>query len=318
MGSGASSTVFSTDDLPKQLFVEGAGSVRANGTFVLQRDNFPIKTKSSSRKGGNFAGCDRSFWFCKSDGRDCFIVYIGARKSKGGGGGDLDSGKWIICTAEDVLYMAPITSEKITPRQGRWERGAGGTAPAPTVNLQPLPAAFRLEGWKGHHDCLNGEYLPLDDGTELLNGRPIFRHMPVVGVLTHQDKWRMSWSHGAWRIRNEIESQSDKSGEMTNALHKCIAYVASDATHPTAMSADVVWKGTASGRNSGAGESDFAVVEGVTLATGNVRLRCREFDGWFSYIKLILGPVLGLDLFVHFCLYVDLGPKTKSRFNLYL
>ena len=119
---------------------------------------------------------------------------MGLSRSAGNG----QAPQWIIFTAKDILYVAPITDANITPpRQGRWELGDGGAAPAPTVNLQPLPAAFRLSGWQGQHACLNGEFIPLDDGTKLLNGRPIFKHAPVVGIWAYKDKWRMYWSQGA-------------------------------------------------------------------------------------------------------------------------
>merc|ERR1719409_2724967 len=123
----------------------------------------------------------------------------------------LEPRKWIICTDQEILYTAPITGANATPpRQGRWELGDGGAAPAPTVNLRPLPAAFRLSGWQGQYDRLNGEYLPLDDGTELLNERPIFKHVPVVGFCAHKDKWRMYWSQGAWRIGDKDKLKTDQ------------------------------------------------------------------------------------------------------------
>ena len=129
------------------------------------------------------------------------------------------------------------------------------------MNLRPLPAAFRLSGWQGQYDRLNGEYLPLDDGTELLNERPIFKHVPVVGFCAHKDKLRMYWSQGAWRIGDKDKLKTDQM--------QCMAFVESDATHPTDIS-DVVWKGVANGRDFGKDESDFDVVEGVTMARGTV------------------------------------------------
>ena len=204
MGSGASkpapkATVLSPDNLPKQLIVEGAGSVRGNGKFLLRTDNFPAA--KVTRK----AVCDCSAWFCKEDDEGCWIGFVDARKSDGGG--DSDERKWVICTDQEILYMAPITDEEITPRQGRWELGDDGASPPPTVNLQPLPTAFRMTGWKGPSYCLNGEYLPLDDGTKLINGRPVFKHTPVVGLLGHQETWKMYWSHGAWCIDEKGQIQ---------------------------------------------------------------------------------------------------------------
>lgn len=240
--------------------------MRANGKFVLHTGNHKSITRitksSSSRKESNIT--NQSVWFSKDDDEGCWMGFVDAHKMAGDG--EPDQRKWIIRTAREILYMAPITGEKIIPRQGRWELGDGGADPAPTVNLNPLPTSFRLSGWNGHHDILNGEYLPLDDGSKLLNARPIFKHIPVVGVLTRRDKWRMYWSHGAWRIRNENQEQSEKIGKG-----RCIAFVESDATHPTAMPVEVVWKGTASEDDCGKDESHFEVVEGVCLATGMVR-----------------------------------------------
>ena len=175
--------------------------------------------------------------------------------------------QWIIFTTKDILYVAPITTNsKITPpRQGRWELGDGGAAPAPTVNVQPLPAAFRLSGWLGEHDRLNGEYLPLDDGTELLNGRPIFKHVPVVGFGAHKDKLRMYWSQGAWRIGDKDKLKTDQV--------QCIACFESDVTHPTAKPG-VVWKDMASAHDFGKDQNDSHFVEGVTMKTGTVRVSC--------------------------------------------
>jgi len=135
------------------------------------------------------------------------------------------------------------------------------------VNLQPLPVAFRLSGWKDHHDCLNGEYLPLDEGTELLNGRPIFQHVPVVGDYAHKDKWRMFWSQGAWRIGDTDKLKTDQL--------QCIALFESDVTHPTAKSG-VGWKAVVNGRKSGKEDSDFEFVAGVSMVTGTVRVSCTE------------------------------------------
>ena len=139
MGNGASvkesSTVLPIEDFPPELFVEGAGSVRAIGKFVLQtgKGSFPLKSIS---------GVERSAWFVKDNDEGC---WMGLSRSAENG----QAPKWIIFTAKDILYVAPITDANITPpRQGRWELGGGGAAPAPTVNLQPLPVAFRLSGWK--------------------------------------------------------------------------------------------------------------------------------------------------------------------------
>ena len=304
MGAGASSsskaTSLSTANLPKQLFVEGAGSVKANGKFVLRTDNFPTesslprKFSSLSRKSSlsKKAACDWSAWFCKEDDEGCWMGFV--RTS--GGEGDSDERKWVICAAQEVLYMATITDEGIAPRQGRWELGDDGAFPAPTVNLQPLPAALRLSGWKRHHDRLNGEYLPLDNASKQLNDRPIFQHTPVVGVLPHQDalghqdKCRLYWSHGAWRIGNEEQLQSCMASssspgsvlpEFLKTLKSkhtpCTAFIESDATHPSAITAEVVWKATASEYDSGKDEDDFEVVEDVSLAKGMVRKSCWNF-----------------------------------------
>ena len=56
MGNGASvkesSTALPIKDFPQELFVEGAGSVRAIGKFVLQtgKERFPLKTISGKMK----------------------------------------------------------------------------------------------------------------------------------------------------------------------------------------------------------------------------------------------------------------------------
>ena len=72
----------------------------------------------------------------------------------------------------------------------------------------------------------------------------------------------MYWSHGAWRV-------GDKDQMHSGQTH-CMAFVESDASHPTAMPSEVVWKGTASEYASGLNESQFEAVEGVSLATGTV------------------------------------------------
>ena len=251
--ASAATTILSAGSLPEQLFVEGAGSARANGKFVLRTGKDVLPTKG-------VPACNRSAWFMKDNDEGCWMGFLDATKS--GREDQLDERKWIIFTAKATLYMGPITDERITPRQGRWELGGSGAAPAPTVNLQPLPAAFRLSGWKGRNNLLNGEYVPLDDGSKLFNGRPVFKHDPVVGVLTHKDKWRMYWSHGAWRLGDEDNMKSDQTQSM--------AFVESDATHPIAMSAEVVWQVAASSQN----DDSFDVAEGVSLATGTVRVEC--------------------------------------------
>ena len=170
--------------------------------------------------------------------------------------------EWIICTDQEILYIAPITGAKITPpRQGRWELGGGGAAPAPTVNLQPLPSAFRLSGWKGRHDCLNGEYLPLDDGTKLINGRPIFKHTPVISA--GEDSLYMYWSHGAWRVGANKQLEPDKT--------ECMAFVENDADNATDMLGELAWKVTRNKDDISTDEHDFEDVEGVDLAAGTVR-----------------------------------------------
>ena len=150
------------------------------------------------------------------------------------------------------------------PRQGRWDLGGTGASPAPTVNIQPLPSAFRFTGWKGHKFQLNGEYLPLDDGTERLNGRPIFRHMPVLGDWSGIDKFRMYWFEGAWRVGDKDLVQTDQT--------QCMAFARCDATHahPAEIPHDIMWKATATGFDYGKGKDDFEFTEGVGVLTGTV------------------------------------------------
>ena len=260
MGAGASanslSTVISPGSLPDELFVEGAGSIKANGRFELQKfqDKFPSK---------KFANCEPSVWFAKDGDEGCWLGLLNAIKSRKQK--QLQPKKWIICTDQEILYVAPITGAKITPpRQGRWELGGSGAAPAPTVNLQPLPSAFRLSGWKGHHDCLNGEYLPLDDGTKLINGRPIFKHTPVMNVvIAGEDTLYMYWSHGAWRVGDNKQLKPDKM--------ECMAFVKNNADNPTDMLGELVWKVTRNKDDISTDEHDFEDVEGVNLAAGTVR-----------------------------------------------
>ena len=83
--------------------------MRAIGKFVLQtgKERFPVKSIS---------GVERSAWFVKDNDEGC---WMGLSRSVGNGQGP----KWIIFTAKDILYVAPITDLKITPpRQGRWEQ----------------------------------------------------------------------------------------------------------------------------------------------------------------------------------------------------
>ena len=231
--------------------------MRAIGKFVLQtgRERFPLKSIS---------GVERSAWFAKENDEGC---WMGLSTSAANG----QAPQWIIFTAKDILYVAPITDPKITPpRQGRWELGDVGAAPAPTVNLQPLPAAFRLSGWQGQYDRLNGEYLPLDDGTELLNGRPIFTHASAMGMWAHKDKWRMYWSQGAWRIGDKNKLKTDQV--------QCIVFFESDVTHPTAKPG-VVWKDMANAHDCGKDQNDSHFGEGISMATGAVRGSCWDFSG---------------------------------------
>ena len=249
------STVPPPKNLPEEIFVEGAGSANANGRFTLRMDEkgFPIK---------NVFGrdCERSFWFTQDESEGCWIGLMDADKKSTGT--DQDQAKWILFTSQKILYTAPISGEKVAPpRQGRWEL-SGGSAPAPTVNLQPLPEAFLLSGFKGFVGYLNGEYLPLDDG-KLVNGRPIFKHTPVMGEWAGKDKYRMHWSKGAWRICDKQQLESK--------LAQCIAFATNEAIHPTAMPAETVWKGSASGSHVG---SDLEFLEGVSMATGTVRALC--------------------------------------------
>ena len=79
MGAGASanssSTVISPESLPDELFVEGAGSIKVNGRFVLRKcqDAFPTK---------KFAKCEPSVWFAKGDGEGCWMGLLNATKSR--------------------------------------------------------------------------------------------------------------------------------------------------------------------------------------------------------------------------------------------
>ena len=267
MGAGASaksSTILSAASLPNQLFVEGGGCPRVNGKFVLRTDkdahNFPSKVDPTGK-------CNQSAWFSKEDDESCWMGFLDSDSQGDGKNAEsepTDGRKWIIFTAQELLYVAPNNrGEVLSPRQGRWEVGANGAAPAPTVNLQPLPAPFQLSGWKGPHSCLNGEYMPSDDGSKLLNNRPIFKHAPIVLGWKREDRYRMYWSHGAWRISDKDKLQSDQA--------QCMAFAKSDATHPTDMRG-VVWKATRRELDYSGNENDFELAEGVSVATGTVRV----------------------------------------------
>ena len=189
-------------------------------------------------------------------------------------------GKWSIFVDRKIFYEAPAIEKKsLCPREGRWEIARGGEFPAPTVNRQRLPDPFLLTGWDKHNGRLNGEYLPLDNGTKLLNGRPIFKHTPVVNNWAHNDSCRMYWSHGAWRIgdRDRVERYLQ---QKRPEQKQCMGFVESDAMHPTAIPAEVEWNGTTSGCDIGKHENDFESVEGVRVTTGTVcvhhlfQLRC--------------------------------------------
>ena len=259
MGAGASTTAssfLSTVRLPNQLFVEGGGSVRANGTFVLRTNQNGFPTKIAAK-------CNQNIWFVKEDDEGCWMGFLGS-DSTNDQRIPADERKWMIFTSTEILYIAPITGEEISsPREGRWELGDKGLAPAPTVNLHPLPSSFRLLGWKSPHDILNGEYLPLGDIPKLLNNRPIFKHAPVLGVWTGKDRYRMWWFHGAWRIGYNDQQQPDSV--------QCMAFAESEATHPTEMNG-TVWKATTSGLDCSEDEKDFELVEGVSVTTGTVRV----------------------------------------------
>ena len=69
----------------------------------------------------------------------------------------------------------------------------------------------------------------------------------------------------------------------------CTAFIESDTTHPNAISAEMIWKATASEYDSGKDEEDFEVVEGVCLAKGTVRKACWNF-GW-CWISPPLVPI---------------------------
>ena len=169
----------------------------------------------------------------------------------------------MIFTTRGILYISPITDEKkLSPREGRWELGDNGVAPAPTVNLRPLPTPFLLSGWKGHHGCLNGEYLPLDDGAKL-NNRPIFKHAPVLDGRARRDKYCMYWSDGAWRIGDKEHLQPD--------TVQCLALAESEASHPTEIGG-AFWKAAEHGVSCSEHDGTFELVEGVTVATGTVRI----------------------------------------------
>ena len=285
-----------SERLPEQLFVEGAGSVRANGKFILRTDNdrFPMDSNSDTKQEVVCGECDRGAWFVKENDACCWMGYVHTSK-KGKGR------KWIIFAAREILYVAAATDETLSPRQGRWEVGDVGEAPAPTVNVKPLPSAFRLIGWREHNYQLNGEYLPLDDGSAVFNDRPIFKHTPVVvGLVCPPGKLQMYWSHGAWRITDK-----DIPEKPTNhaQLQDYIAFVESDATHPTDIPPEVVWKQPGRWLSSSTTfhkeqrtfrkvGNNFAIVQGVSIEAGTVCAPC-----WYlsdSLLSVSLPPSLSL------------------------
>ena len=91
MGNGASvkesSTALPIKDFPAELFVEGAGSMRAIGKFVLQtgKERFPLKSIS---------GVERSAWFVKDNDEGC---WMGLSTSAENG----QAPQWMIFTAKD-------------------------------------------------------------------------------------------------------------------------------------------------------------------------------------------------------------------------
>ena len=70
----------------------------------------------------------------------------------------------------------------------------------------------------------------------------------------------MHWSQSAWRICDKEQLESNQT--------QCTAFPTNDAIHPTAMPAETVCKGSASGNHVG---SDLKFLEGVSIATGTVR-----------------------------------------------
>ena len=263
MGS-ATSLTSANKGLPDEIFVEGAGSVAANGKFVLRTGahDFPKK---------NVAGCGADVWYAKDDKTDCWIGFLESHR-KTSQSKHPDKSEWIVFTKQKILYMAPTSDGEITPRWGRWELDGGGAAPAPTVNLQRLPKAFRMTGWKGDDTKnLNGEYLPLDDGSKVMNGRPMFKHNPVVGTWAGKDKYRMFWSHGAWRICDKDQLQVDQM--------QCIAFAETSAIHPTDTASEVVWKGISGVSDFSKDENVFTICKDVSLATGTVRAPSWNFGG---------------------------------------
>ena len=78
-----------------------------------------------------------------------------------------------------------------------------------------------------------------------------------------EDKYRMHWSQGAWRICDKEQLESNQT--------QCIAFTTNDAIHPTAMPAETVWKGSASVNHVG---SDLEFLENASIATGTVRALC--------------------------------------------
>ena len=81
----------------------------------------------------------------------------------------------------------------------------------------------------------------------------------------------MYWSHGTWCIGDEKQLQGQLESDQPSKHTGCVAFIESAATHPTAMSAEVVWKGTARGYNRSKDNEKFEIIEGVSVATGTVR-----------------------------------------------
>ena len=74
---------------------------------------------------------------------------------------------------------------------------------------------------------------------------------------------------------------------MHSGQTHCMAFVESDASHPTAMPAEAVWKGTATEYASGSNESQFKAVEGVSLAMGTVSAQYWEIVFLLSSLSRI-------------------------------
>ena len=108
--------------------------------------------------------------------------------------------------------------------------------------------------------------MPLDDGSKLLNGRPIFKH---AAVWAANDDYRMYWSQGAWRI-------GDKKHLETSQV-ECIAFVKSDSNHPSTTT-EMMWKGTVNGNFGKEENNDFISMMGVSITTGTVRASLLEIS----------------------------------------